>query len=242
MSVSRPVAGAAPSVIVAVHADLATWVAAAVTETVAALRDGLAGGGRTRLLVSGGGTPGPIYRALATQALDWARVDIALVDERWLPVGDPDSNARLIQETLLTGQAAIAHFQPMLSPDHNLDDSVRAANLASTAASVALLGMGPDGHTASLFPGMRDLDQALASADDHVAVDAAGCPGAQGWPRRISMTPHGLSKARQRLLLIRGEHKRALIERALDGKDSLELPVRALLSLPGAPLHIHWCP
>lgn len=224
------------------HPDLDAWVAAAVADTLAALNEDLVRAGRARLLVSGGGTPAPLYSALAKQALDWPRVEIALVDERWLVPGDPDSNGRLIQESLLVDNAAAAHFQPMLAEGRSLDEGVRAANLASAEASVAILGMGPDGHTASLFPNMRGLEQALASDDDYVAVDAAGCAGAQGWPLRISATPHGLAKSRVRLLLIRGEHKRELIERAMRGDDCHELPVRALLSLPGAPLHIHWCP
>src|SRR3546814_1413727 len=70
--------------------------------------------------------------------------------------------------------------------------------------------MGDDGHTASLFPGMLGLDQALASPTAYVAVDASGCPGSGPWPRRISLTPAGLEPSRMRLLLIRGEHKRRL--------------------------------
>src|SRR3546814_8470575 len=86
--------------------------------------------------------------------------------------------------------------------------------------------MGDDGHTASLFPGMLGLEQALASPTAYVAVDASGCPGSGQWPRRISLTPAGLEPSRMRLLLIRGEHKRRLFERAMDGTDPLELPIR----------------
>lgn len=224
------------------HGDAWQWLAAAVSDIVVALQKDLDGKGHARILASGGTTPGPVYRALAKLPLDWAKVEVALVDERWLPLADPDSNARLIRETLLTDHAAAAHFAPMFTPDRSLAETVLAANQAASPASVAVLGMGTDGHTASLFPNMRGLDQALMSPADYVAVDASDCPGAGPWPQRISLTPAGLAKAAVRVLLIRGEHKRAVIQRALDGVDPRELPVRVALSLPGAPLRIHWYP
>jgi len=224
------------------HANPEHWIAAAVADTVATLSGELVASGRARLLVSGGSTPAPVYLALARQSLDWARVEVGLVDERWLPIGDPDSNARLIQETLLTENASVAKFTPIRSPGQEFAEAVLAANQLSSPATIALLGMGPDGHTASLFPNMRELDQALDSLAYYVGVDASGCPGAGPWSQRVSMTPAGLAKATTRLLLIRGEQKRDVIQRALAGNDPLELPIRAVFSLPGAPLRIHWCP
>jgi len=224
------------------HRSAEQWAAAAVADIAAALQDDLDRHGQARLLLSGGSTPAPVYRALANSTLDWAKVDVALVDERWLPPNDSNSNTRLIQETFLTGRAAAAHFHPMLSPHRSLHESVVAANQVSGPASVAVLGMGLDGHTASLFPNMRGIDEALRSTADYIDVDASDCPGAGPWPRRITLTPAGLAKAAHRVLLITGEAKRALIERALEGKDRHELPIRVALSLPGEPLHIHWCP
>src|SRR3546814_11716359 len=89
---------------------------------------------------------------------------------------------------------------------------------------------------------MLGLDQALASPTAYVAVDASGCPGSGPWPRRISLTPAGLEPSRMRLLLIRGEHKRRLFERAMDGTDPLELPIRLAFTHPAARLRVHWCP
>lgn len=223
-----------------VHSDETQWVDAAVAEIVAGLEQGLQAQGRARLLVSGGGTPAPVYRALSRQALDWSRISIGLVDERWLPVDDAHSNARLVRETLLQHHAADARLEPMLVPGRNFDDSVAEANRLSAQASVMVLGMGADGHTASLFPGMKGLDDALASAEDYVGIDAAGCPGAQSWPRRISLTPAGLSRPRRRMLLVRGEAKLQLLQRALAGEDPRELPVRAAFA-SGSALHVHGC-
>lgn len=224
------------------HPDEAAWTDAIADAVADALRKDLGATGRARLLLSGGSTPAPVYRLLARHGLDWSRVALALVDERWLPPGDADSNAQLVRETLLDGLPAAARFEPILMPDRSLDEAVRSANRHAGPASAALLGMGPDGHTASLFPGAQGLAEALASGEDYVSVDAAGCAGAGAWPLRISITPAGLAKARTRLLLVRGASKRALLERALAGDDPLELPVRALFALPGPPLQIHWCP
>ena len=222
------------------HAEEAQWVDAAVAEITAGLQASLDAEGRARLLVSGGSTPAPVYRALSRQPLDWSRISIGLVDERWLPVDAADSNARLVRETLLQHHAADARFEPMLVPGRNFDDSVAEANRLSARASVMVLGMGADGHTASLFPGMKGLDEALASGQDYVGIDATGCPGAQSWPRRISLTPTGLSRPQWRLMLVRGEAKLQLLQRALAGEDPRELPVRAAFA-SGSALHVHGC-
>jgi 6-phosphogluconolactonase len=102
--------------------------------------------------------------------------------------------------------------------------------------------MGDDGHTASLFPRMRGLDEALASEQAYVAVDTAGCPGAGRFARRISLTPAGLAPSHARFLLIRGAAKRALFERAVDGDSVRELPIRLAFTTPGASLQVHWAP
>src|SRR3546814_1226436 len=102
--------------------------------------------------------------------------------------------------------------------------------------------MGDDGHTASLFPGMLGLEQALASLTAYVAVDASGCPGSGHWPRRISLTPAGVEPSRIRLLLIRGEPKRLLLEREMAGPEPLALPTRLAFTTQGARLAVHWCP
>lgn len=225
------------------HADADAWAESAAAAIAYAVGEALRERDRARLLLSGGSTPAPVYRALAQNALDWARVDVGLVDERWLQPDDPDSNARLVRQHLLHGPAAVAHFQSLTRAGQSIEESVRTANLhAHQAADVVVLGMGEDGHTASLFPRMRGLEQALEADQAYVAVDTTGCPGAGRFARRISLTPAGLAPSHARFLLIRGESKRALFERAADGDNVRELPVRLAFTTPGAGLQVHWAP
>ena len=225
------------------HRNEDQWTWATAVAASAALGRELQKQPRARLLVSGGKTPAPVFRALSQAPLEWERIDIALVDERWLLPDDADSNAHLVREHLLRGHAAAARFETLTRPGRNIEAAVADANMhAHHPPGVVMLGMGDDGHVASLFPHMRGLDAALESDNAYVAVDAGGCPGAGPWPRRISLTPAGLAPAHTRLLLLRGTHKRSVFERALDGDDPREMPVRIAIHTPGAALQVHWCP
>ncbi len=237
-----PPPAATPDPVFHCHPDANRWAAAAADAIARALQEALAQRERARLLLSGGTTPAPAYAALSRHELDWSRVDVALVDERWLLPDDPDSNARLVREHLLQNRAAAARFEAITQPGRTLDDAVACANAhARQPAAAAVLGMGDDGHTASLFPGMHGLDRALGSERPYVAVDARDCPGARQWAKRISLTPAGLRYARTRLLLLRGENKRQVFERALADGDPHRWPV--LVALQGeTPLQVHWCP
>lgn len=219
------------------------WAWAIAVVIAATLRRELEEHQRARLLVSGGSTPAPVFRALSRAPLEWERVEVGLVDERWLLPDDKDSNAHLARENLLRDRAKDARLETLTRPGQSIEDAVATANLhARRRPAIVLLGMGDDGHTASLFPGMRDLELALSNPNPYVAVDAHGCPGAGPWARRISITPAGLAAAPARLLLIRGDRKREVLERALAGDDPTELPVRIAFQTPGAQLQVHWCP
>jgi len=218
------------------------WVKAAAAAIAGGLTQHLQHNGSTRLLLSGGGTPAPVYTELAYQSLHWNWIEVGLVDERFLPEGDANRNDGLVRRTLLTHAAEEAAFFPLVLPDCSIDTCVELANQQAPSPAVVVLGMGDDGHTASLFPGMRGLDAALAADTPYVAVDASGCPGSQTWPLRISLTPAGLASASTRILLIRGEGKRALLERVMAGHDVHEYPVRCAWMTPGPALDVYWCP
>src|SRR5690606_4693388 len=144
-------------------ADETAWIACAVEVIAGAIVRALDRGDRARLLLSGGSTPLPVLRALAQAALEWPRIDIGLVDERDVAAGDDDSNAQLVRESLLLPLAAEGHavrFHPLRERAPSAADAVALANAdpcVDPAGAVVVLGMGEDGHTASLFPGARDL-------------------------------------------------------------------------------------
>jgi 6-phosphogluconolactonase len=224
------------------HRSLDTWTWACAVALAADLRRELARRPRARLLLSGGTTPAPVYRALARAPLDWARVDIALVDERWLLPNDPDANAWLVRQHLLRDNAAAARFESLTQPGRTLEEAVAFANAhARQSAVAAVLGMGEDGHTASLFPGLPALDRVLTSKQPYVAIDASGAPGAGQWSKRISLTPAGLAYAQARFLLIQGTAKRETFRQAVASGDVKRWPV--LIGMEGdVGLDVHWCP
>lgn len=198
------------------------------------LRDRLEQNGRARLAVPGGTTPGPMLRALGRCELDWAKVVVTLTDERWVPATSERSNERLLRESLFVGSAAAATFVPLYSGDpepargiENVCDRLRRLALP---LDIAVLGMGADMHTASLFPGAAGLERALsAQAPPAVSIVA---PGAD--EPRITLSAPVLARA-ERHILITGAQKRAALDRAHALSDPVRAPVRAVLD--GAVVH-----
>lgn len=199
--------------------------------------------GERRLLVTGGRGPGPVYDRLADADLDWARITVTLSDDRFVDSASGDSNERLVSERLLRGRAAAARFVPLkddgATPD---DDAVRAepAIRALLPFDAAILGMGDDGHIASLFPGAPGLSAALDPDGGRLVVGVAEAGMAPYLPR-ISLTGRALFDARLIVLLVGGAAKRALIERAA-ADPAFAPPVTALLNQERAPVRILWSP
>lgn len=160
---------------------------------------------RVSLFVSGGKSPAAVFDRLADTELDWQRVDVFLVDERFALTNPQDQNATMVQQHLLRGHAQHAQFYPLLTAS-SLSASMQEAN-AQTASlqqpDVVLLGMGLDGHTASLFPDAPEFFSAMESQDHYVEVHPASAP----YPR-ISMSGGWLRRARALILFIPGEQKR----------------------------------
>jgi len=197
------------------------------------LAEGIATRGRAGLVATGGRSPGPVYDRLREAAkLDWTRVVVTVSDERCVAADDAASNARLVRERLLRGLAARAHFLPLWpEPDP-------AALSALMPFDAVMLGMGEDGHVASLIPGDPNLAAAMEPASERLTVPVAEGLGDPPLPR-VSLTLAALLSARAIFLLIAGEAKREVIARAKGGAD---LPVRALIAQARVPVRVLWSP
>lgn len=195
-----------------------------------ALSDAIAADGTASLVTTGGRSPGPIYDRLSVAGLDWSGISVTLSDDRCVSEDHPDSNAGLVRSRLLRGTAAQVRFLPLWPvPD-------AAALQALMPFDVVMLGMGEDGHIASLIPGDPGLEEALTTADLLRTV-----PAGLGNPplARITLTLSALLNARAIFLLIAGEAKREVIERVLAGED---LPVGRLIAQADNRLRIFWTP
>lgn len=220
------------------RADLAQALSRAVAGNLAA---GLAERGEASLAVSGGSTPDLFFEALSQADLDWDRVTVTLVDERWVGEDDERSNARLVRARLLTNCAAPAQFAPLYMPTPTPQEAVPALEKALARVprpfDAVVLGMGTDGHTASFFPGADRLAEALAQ-DPPCAILAIEAPGA-GEPR-MTWTLRALIDTRALYLHIEGAQKMRIFEDATADGPIDDMPVRAVLRQCRRNLELYW--
>lgn len=222
--------------------QLANAEALAVTlakDVAERLRSAIARKGEACAVLSGGRSPVPFLEHLANEALDWAKVTVSLADERWVPVEHQDSNAGLLARHLFKGQAAEARFIGLYQAAADLDSAAELADAALAelpAIDVLVLGMGDDGHTASLFPGSPNLTQGLDPESPRRCLPmlAPSVPH-----QRLSLTRALLASADFTALAVQGPGKLATLRAALADDDLAALPIRAFLH---APLDIYWCP
>ena len=220
-------------------------LATALAERVAdRLRAGLLERDFAVLAVSGGRTPLHFFELLSQASLEWSRVQVTLVDERWVDESDPRSNARLVRDHLLQHAAGAASFVPLytgaLTPEEGQAETARRIHALPLPFDAVVLGMGLDGHTASFFPGG---DQLAAALDPNLpsSVLPMRAPGA-GEPR-ITLTLPTLLEARHLFLHIEGEDKREVLAQARLGLgEAAHYPVRAVLERAPTPVAVYWCP
>ena len=215
----------------ALYDAAASTIAQALTTAVAT--QGVAG-----FAATGGSTPAPVYDRLATLTVPWDKVMVTLTDERWVPASDPSSNEKLVREHLLTGEAAKAGFSPLYFDGASHEEAALKAQAGVASAApfgVVLLGVGPDGHFASLFPGSPVLARGLDPESDRLVLAVPPGDPAPDIPR-ISLTFQALTNTALIVLLITGQAKRAL----LDGEVDQALPIAAIVNQDRAKVRILW--
>lgn len=216
------------------HSD--SWAQALAGKISATLQQSVDVSGWAHLAVSGGKSPIPFFNLLSKAAIDWGRVRISLVDERFIAPSNADSNEHLARTHLLVNRAAQAQFQGLVCDPGDLRKSIARANENTEEITLAILGMGEDGHTASLFPGAPQLPEALDAGREqrYIAITPVDAPY-----ERISMTLRALLQAQGLILAISGKHKQEVFQRAAHAATPT-LPISYLIAQNGVPLDVYW--
>jgi len=199
--------------------------------------------GKASLVVSGGSTPLPLFTKLSRQHVDWQRVFITLADERWVDTSDSSSNEHAVRVHLLQNKAAQAKFIGLKNTSLTAVSGELETHAALEAMprpfDMVILGMGDDGHTASLFPSAERLPEAvdMQSEKSCIAITPPEVPF-----ERMSMTLRTLLDTNEIILHITGEKKRATLAMALDKDDPNNMPIRYIIHQEITPVSIYWAP
>ncbi len=216
------------------YTDAQTMAHKVAEQIASELRSALNTKKRVTFSVPGGRTPGPVFDLLSQKNLDWARVDVVLNDERWVPQSSDRSNTRLLKQRLLVNLAKSANLLPLYADAPTPEEKLPELAIAIKGAlpiDVLLLGMGDDMHTASLFP---DADKIAESfADDAPILLPMRARVAN--EARITLTAPVLKGAMSTHILIKGQGKLAVILRAAEVNNPLQAPISAFLT--GATVH-----
>ena len=196
--------------------------------------------GRVSMAVSGGSTPIPLFKVLSHLGLDWSKVDLTLVDDRWVSSDHKDSNELLVRSNLIRNKAVNVNFIPLKNDASTAKEgrasSEEALQSFSLPFDIVILGMGTDGHTASLFPCSEEINSAmdLNNNDCLVATTPTSAPY-----ERLGMTAKAIMDAKSVFLHLNGSSKLHTLEKAMELKDVYKMPIYALLD---DGLDIYWSP
>lgn len=204
------------------------------------LGEAIADKGQGVLVVSGGSTPVHFFQALSRQGLPWEKVVVTLADDRWVPPTHEDSNEKLVRENLLINEARAARFLPLKNDARTPQQGEqKLASLLDALGrfAVVILGMGGDGHTASLFPGTEALAKGLdlESGKNCIGVTPLNAPHA-----RMSLTLPRLLDTDHLIIHITGDQKKTVLEQAQEKCDPQRWPVSAVLHQDRIPVDIYW--
>lgn len=215
--------------------------AALATRVADALKEAIARRGVAFLAVSGGTTPGRFFAALSREVLDWSKVTVTLVDERFVPESSPRSNAALAKANLLQNEASAANFAPLFHEAATVENGADLADSELRALpwplDVSILGMGGDGHTASFFPDAAGLDALLDPASSRLVMPVHSETAGEA---RLTLTLPALVGAGLVIVHIEGAEKRNVIEAALAADQAL--PIRTVLDRAPRAAEIYWAP
>ena len=222
---------------------LDAWAEACASRLATDLSAAVAANGRALFAGPGGSTPSPIYARLAQADLDWSKIAVTLIDERYVPETSSESNARLIKDVLLQGRASAGRFIPLYRPAVTVDRAAAeaAADLASEGGrfDTVLLGMGEDGHICSMFPNSPTLKTLLTPTLKPTVLGVPpGRDGAAPTIERLSVNLPYLMSAGRVILALKGTAKREVYEREAQGDPKVQ-PIAALLA-HGVPLEVVW--
>lgn len=201
--------------------------------------------GQAVLALSGGRTPVRFLQELSKQPIDWAKVTLTLVDERWLSPDHEQSNARLLQEHLLKNQAQQAYFLPLKNAaTHVLDGYQEAENRLCEMLpkiDIAVLGMGEDGHCASWFPHSQALAGLLSEQTQARSLPVLDAPEVA---ERLSLTWAFLAQSQHLYVHFEGEKKKAVFDQAVIEQELHQvglLPIRKVLGQKNVPVSLYYC-
>lgn len=207
------------------------------------LGKGIVDNGRASLALSGGSTPVPLFERLSRLDIPWQDVVVTLVDERWVAVTEADSNERLVRSHLLQNRAAAATFIGMKNRAASASEGERECEQQlqniSRPFDVLILGMGGDGHTASLFPWAEKLGAATAMDSDRSCMGLASLTAPH---ERMSLTLPVILDSRQLYLHIVGQDKKDVLDQAMRNGPVEEMPIRFILKQQSTPLTVYWAP
>ncbi len=214
---------------------------ALATAVADSIRGCEAGEQRARIVLCGGSSPIEMFGFLADQAVPWDQVTVMPSDERWVAPDHPDSNERVLRETLLQGPATSAQVWGLYRAQATPGQAVAEINhdLASvqTPFEHVVLGMGSDGHTASIFPHAANIEELLASCERVVVPELP-----TDETPRISLSVPCLVYSRAISILFFGDDKRAVFDRAAAGAPPTSLPIASILNHAPVPVNVYWAP
>lgn len=226
----------------------AEMISALQAECEAALGSAIEARGEATFMVSGGSTPEPLYKALSQADLDWESVYVALVDERWVAFEHDKSNEAFTVKHLIQNKAAVANLVGMKNSAETaaegLADCEAAYQQLAQPFDITILGMGSDGHTASLFPHAQGLDEALNPDSNELcaAIIAQQSEVTGAIVERMTLSLAGLLRSKSLVLLITGEEKLAVLRAAQGEGDVKDMPIRAVLRQDRVPVTVYWAP